>query len=96
MEYNTGMMSQNRDGEATALNKLRKAIERPKPQILTDAKGINDAIEALSPEQRQSLEFQIKLQNLAMRFIRRHQPYYSYGEQVKATVKFDDLGAILG
>ena len=42
MEYNTGMMSQNRDGETTALGKLRKAIEQPKPQILTDAKGIND------------------------------------------------------
>ena len=89
MEYNTGMMSQNRDSETTALNKLRKAIEQPKPQLLTDAKSINDAIEALSPEQRQSLEFQIKLQNMAMRAIRKYQPSYSYEELVKSTVKFD-------
>ena len=89
MEYKTGMMSQYRDGEATALNKLRKAIERPKPEILTDAKSINDAIEALSPEQRQMLENQIKLQNLSMQFIRRYQPYRSYAENVKATSKFD-------
>ena len=83
------MMSQYRDSDTTALNKLRKAIEKPKPQILTDAKSINDAIEALSPEQRQMLENQIKLQNLAMRFMRKYQPYYSYEESVKATSKFD-------
>ena len=89
MEYKSGMMSQYQDNDTTALNKLRKAIERPKPQILTDAKSINDAIEALSPEQRQMLENQIKLQNLAMQAIRRYRPNYSYEEQVKETVKFD-------
>lgn len=83
MNQDTGIMSQFRDDQNNALNQLRKAIERPKP------KSLNDAIEALPPKQRQMLQNQVELQNLAMQFIRQRNPYYTYKELITGTSKFD-------